>query len=88
MIDFSDEEGYGKFLDLHEVYDMYINLKQMEVGCVTQSYLPDDYMQWLLSYDCINLFDRKWTTSPMCKPLTSCLSSQKTRRTRNTNGIS
>ena len=32
MIDFSDEEGYGKFLDLHEVYDMYLNLKQMEVG--------------------------------------------------------
>lgn len=32
MIDFSDEEGYGKFLDLHEVYDMYINLKQMEVS--------------------------------------------------------
>ena len=31
IIDFSDEEGYGKFLDLHEVYDMFINLKQMEV---------------------------------------------------------
>ena len=35
MIDFSDEEGYGKFLDLHEVYDMFINLKQMEV-CTTE----------------------------------------------------
>ena len=32
MIDFSDEEGYGKFLDHHEVYDMFINLKQMEVS--------------------------------------------------------
>ena len=31
IVDFSDEEGYGKFLDLHEVYDMFINLKQMEV---------------------------------------------------------
>ena len=31
IIDFSDEEGYGKFLDLHEVFDMFLNLKQMEV---------------------------------------------------------
>lgn len=31
IIDFSDDEGYGKFLDLHEVFDMFINLKQMEV---------------------------------------------------------
>ena len=24
---FSDEEGYGKYLDLHECYDKFINLK-------------------------------------------------------------
>ena len=40
IIDFSDEEGYGKFLDLHEVFDMFINLKQMEVffcNCLCKS---------------------------------------------------
>jgi|688.fasta_scaffold105379_1 hypothetical protein len=26
----SDEEGYGKFLDLHECYDKYINIKGVE----------------------------------------------------------
>ncbi|XP_077297944.1 splicing factor 3a subunit 3 noi [Arctopsyche grandis] len=30
MIDFSDEEGYGKYLDLHECYEKYINLKGIE----------------------------------------------------------
>ena len=27
MVEFSDEEGYGKFLDLHECYTLFINLK-------------------------------------------------------------
>ena len=31
-VDFSDEEGYGKFLDMHELHDTFINLRQMEVG--------------------------------------------------------
>ena len=31
LVDFTDEEGYGKYLDLHEVYDHYLNLKQIEV---------------------------------------------------------
>ncbi|KAB0802975.1 hypothetical protein PPYR_05161 [Photinus pyralis] len=30
LVDFSDEEGYGKFLDLHECYEKYINLKGIE----------------------------------------------------------
>ena len=34
MVDFSDEEGYGKFLDLHECYDKFINLK---VGTITST---------------------------------------------------
>jgi splicing factor 3A subunit 3 len=29
-VEFSDEEGYGKFLDLHECYVKYINLKGVE----------------------------------------------------------
>lgn len=33
MADFTDEEGYGKYLDLHECYEKYINLKGIEVKC-------------------------------------------------------
>jgi len=29
-VEFSDEEAYGKFLDLHECYLQYINLKSVE----------------------------------------------------------
>ena len=32
MIEFTDEEGYGKYLDLHECYDRFINLKGMDVS--------------------------------------------------------
>ncbi len=31
MVDFTDEEGYGKYLDMHECYEKYINLKGVEV---------------------------------------------------------
>ena len=27
MTDFTDEEGYGKYLDLHEVYQKFVNIK-------------------------------------------------------------
>ena len=27
MAEFTDEEGYGKFLDLHECYEKFVNLK-------------------------------------------------------------
>lgn len=30
LVDFTDEEGYGKYLDLHECYEKYINLKGIE----------------------------------------------------------
>ncbi|KAI8520637.1 PREDICTED: splicing factor 3A subunit 3-like [Branchiostoma belcheri] len=30
MVDFTDEEGYGKYLDLHECFEKYINLKGIE----------------------------------------------------------
>lgn len=46
MVDFTDEEGYGKFLDLHAVYDMYLNLKHTE---------KVDYIGYLQSFD--RLFD-------------------------------
>lgn len=32
MVEFTDEEGYGKYLDLHECHEKYINLKGVEVS--------------------------------------------------------
>ena len=32
LVDFTDEEGYGKYLDLHECYVKYINLKGIQVS--------------------------------------------------------
>lgn len=46
MVEFSDEEGYGKYLDLHECYVHYINLKGVE-KC--------DYLTYLSVFD--QLFD-------------------------------
>jgi len=37
LVEFSDEEGYGKFLDLHECYVKFINLKGIEVQTNAQS---------------------------------------------------
>lgn len=31
VVEFTDEEGYGRFLDLHALYDKYINIKGMKV---------------------------------------------------------
>lgn len=31
VIEFTDEEGYGRFLDLHILYDKYINIKGVKV---------------------------------------------------------
>jgi splicing factor 3A subunit 3 len=31
IVRFSDEEGYGKFLDMHLLFDQYINLKGIKV---------------------------------------------------------
>lgn len=31
LAEFTDEEGYGKYLDLHECYEKFINLKGIEV---------------------------------------------------------
>ncbi|KAJ8314975.1 hypothetical protein KUTeg_007125 [Tegillarca granosa] len=30
MVDFTDEEGYGKYLDLHSCFERFVNLKGME----------------------------------------------------------
>ncbi|XP_074653944.1 splicing factor 3A subunit 3-like [Tubulanus polymorphus] len=46
MVDFTDEEGYGKYLDMHECYERFINLKGME---------KIDYLKYLSTFD--QLFD-------------------------------
>lgn len=46
LVDFTDEEGYGKYLDLHECYEKYINLKGIE---------KTDYITYLSTFD--HLFD-------------------------------
>lgn len=46
LVDFSDEEGYGKYLDMHTLHETFINLQQMErVG----------YLPYLSNFD--KLFD-------------------------------
>lgn len=32
LVNFTDEEGYGKYLDLNELYQKFINLKGLEVS--------------------------------------------------------
>ncbi|XP_076373723.1 splicing factor 3a subunit 3 noi [Tachypleus tridentatus] len=46
LVEFTDEEGYGKFLDLHECYERFINLKGSE---------KLDYLLYLTTFD--QLFD-------------------------------
>lgn len=38
LVEFTDEEGYGRYLDLHDCYLKYINLKSSEVGLFPNSY--------------------------------------------------
>lgn len=33
MVDFTDEEGYGKYLDLHECYNKFLNIKGIAYSC-------------------------------------------------------
>ena len=42
LVEFSDEEGFGKYLDLHEAYNRYINLKNVD---------KIDYLTYLVSFD-------------------------------------
>lgn len=42
LVEFSDEEGYGRFLDLHECYTLFINLKGVE---------RVDYISYITSFD-------------------------------------
>ncbi|KAG8172909.1 hypothetical protein JTE90_015428, partial [Oedothorax gibbosus] len=46
MAEFTDEEGYGKFLDLHECYEKFLNIRGVE---------KVDYLSYLSIFD--QLFD-------------------------------
>jgi len=46
MVEFSDEEGYGRFLDLHEHYNRYVNIKGIS---------KIEYLDYLTVFD--KLFD-------------------------------
>jgi splicing factor 3A subunit 3 len=46
VVEFTDEEGFGRYLDLNECYDSYINLRGLE---------KIDYITYLMSFD--HLFD-------------------------------
>lgn len=47
LVDFTDEEGYGKFLDLNENFNRYINLK----GIVGTNFSKIDYLTYLNTFD-------------------------------------
>lgn len=42
LVDFTDEEGYGKYFDLNQCYSKYINLKNIE---------KIDYLSYLKKFD-------------------------------------
>ncbi|VIO94010.1 conserved hypothetical protein,hypothetical protein [Brugia malayi] len=42
LVEFTDEEGYGRFLDLHTLYDKYINIKGVK---------RMDYLAFLSNFD-------------------------------------
>lgn len=46
LVEFTDEEGYGRYLDLHECFDKFINLKGVE---------KTDYIAFIMNYD--HLYD-------------------------------
>ena len=46
LAEFSDEEGYGRYLDMNECYDKFVNLKGIE---------KVDYLTYLATFD--HLFD-------------------------------
>lgn len=46
LVEFSDEEGFGRYLDLHECYGQYLNIRGVE---------KHDYIQYLMTFD--HVFD-------------------------------
>lgn len=47
LVDFTDEESYGKFLDLNEHFNLYVNLKAI----VGTNAAKIDYLSYLNNFD-------------------------------------
>ena len=50
LVEFSDEEGYGKYLDLHECYKRFVNLKGVE---------RTDYISYVMEFDRLHEIPRE-----------------------------
>lgn len=60
MVRFTDEEGYGKFLDMHTLYEQYVNLKGVKVYSlffvIKRIYLMEFFIYiGELNWACLNL---------------------------------
>ena len=62
MVEFSDEEGYGKYLDVIECYELYINLKGVD---------RVDYITYLSTFDQLHEISKTKKLSEYKKYVTS-----------------
>ena len=46
LASFTDEEGYGRFLDLHQAYEIYLNIKGIGVSR-TNVFLVVNYFSFI-----------------------------------------
>ena len=61
MAEFTDEEGYGRFLDLHECYEKYVNLKG-EFGTLTREFYEVHSIKEKFKYLCFEFWlDKSYT---------------------------
>lgn len=58
LVDFTDEEGYGRFLDMHEAHSVYINLKGAE---------QISYVRYLESFHKLSEYPRKMKSAKQYK---------------------
>lgn len=87
LVEFTDEEGYGRYLDLHDCYLKYINLKGSEV--LFQSIFSIFIIIFIFLDAFMSCFVfRNWNTSHICHPSISSLISPKTGRTLSIKGES
>ncbi|KAB0382419.1 hypothetical protein FD755_004336 [Muntiacus reevesi] len=50
LVEFTDEEGYGRYLDLHDCYLKYINLKLFDIPKERKNAEHKRYLEMLLEY--------------------------------------
>ena len=92
LVEFTDEEGYGRYLDLHDCYLKYINLKGAEVRSsllFLMDPIPVCEIIYIFFFPCSDVLFyscRNWNTSPICRRLISSSISPKIERTLSTKG--